>query len=168
MNIRDPHSKFGIRPETRFTRDDYAVHLPPAVSEDDADSRPAATAPSGAALQALATTDPAQFAGIMSAIAGELRAAADNARGPQSGFLDALATQFESAAKSTPPVDATADAAALTLPPEGALPELPTLPLAQQGHHGHLSHHGLSANRHGEQLLERILDAVNAALTQVT
>jgi hypothetical protein len=108
----------------------------------------------------------------MSAIASELRAAADGTDGPQSGFLDALATQFESAAKSTPPATATtADAAALTLPPEGALPELPTLPSAQQGQQGqqgHLGHRGLSANRNGEQLLERILDAVNAALTQVT
>jgi hypothetical protein len=97
MNIRDNHSKHVFqRPLTR----DY-VPLPEAQNRLGPDFGSIVTGGKAKefsdTLAALVGSDPDQLAGVMGAIATELREAADESHGTQSRFLGVLANRFENA-----------------------------------------------------------------------
>jgi hypothetical protein len=97
MNIRDNHSKHVFqRPLTR----DY-VPLPEAQHRLGPDFGSIVTGGKAKefsdTLAALVGTAPDQLAGVIGAIASELREAADESHGTQSRFLGVLANRFENA-----------------------------------------------------------------------
>jgi hypothetical protein len=97
MNIRDNHSKHVIqRPLTR----DY-VPIPEGQDHLGPDFGSIVTGGKAKefsdTLAALVGSNPEQIAGVISAIASELREAADESHGTQSRFLGVLANRFENA-----------------------------------------------------------------------
>lgn len=162
MNIREHYSKYGYA--NRLDRDErLALRARHDSRVGDADtSGESESTDFSERLAALVNAEPSQIADVMSAIADELRAAADSSGGSQSGFLDALADRFETVATTVDPTEAT-NATNTTTGPDETIANVP-----QHTHHRHHGHHGAFGPRQSEELLAKILDAVNEALTKVT
>lgn len=178
MNIRDPHSKYShgllahVDHEDKFQ---HHGHGPKAEGAERGQGN-AAMKSFAEALSALGESDPGQFAGVLTAIAGELRAAAAQSRGNSSGELDPLALGLEGAASPKELSESGYPAAPQAAALDGEVKELTSTPLglepeatSPQGHDVNgPRHHGRPGDPRGsEALLSKILDAVSSALAKV-
>jgi len=174
MNIRDHHSKFGLGSATRLDRDEFAARANrhTAHEPDGATTKSESLVSFKDTLHALGEADPSKFAGVLTAIADELRAAADSSRGPQSGILGELADQFDNVAHAddtgepAAPVGQTVAASAASAVDQSSGPT--GQPALQQVSPSATSTPPLVHDtRASEALLSKILDAVSSALARV-